>query len=386
VVTTSAWAGTPSRPDRATIYRDGYAVLEETLGRMEPKGAIRLPAQTDLTSVRVLMDGRYLGNIQIEEIIEEEKTTERTVVGQVVVEKPVTVKKRVGYLMRPGINKPVGKGKLKLRYGTTGINWQPQLGAEILDDERIAVTLTALVSNTALDLGNSHIHLASSAGALPSRIYFARHHYAGNVHGRSADLIYDLGRRTVMKDKPALLTIRSANSRYDKKLLWHTDTREWVRVVLMIKNPFKEPICPAPASLYRHGVLISQDTAEWVAPGLPIVLAAGHAPEIEIERSVETSERLANRARPFTHATKFKVTNHGNQRIRLEVVMPKKFGSRHKTIYRFKRKPDRKPGEMFIWELDLKKDQTNVIAFSFDSEYARFPGYETYEKARYEMH
>jgi hypothetical protein len=385
-MTGSAWAGTPSRPERATIYRDGYAVLEETLGRMEPQGAIQLPAQTDLTSVRVLMDGKYLGNIQIEEIIEEEKTTEKTVVGQVVVEKPVTVKKRVGYLMRPGISKPVGKGKLLLRYGTTGINWQPQLSAEIRDEERIAVTLTAMVSNTALDLKDCRVHLASSAGALPSRIYFARHHYAGNVFGRLADMIYDLGKRTVMKDMPALLTIRSADSRYDRKLIWHTDTREWVRVVLMIRNPFKEAVCPAPASLYRRGVLISQDTAEWVAPGTPIVLAAGHASEIEVERSVETSEHLANRARPFTHDTKFKVTNHGNRRVRLEVVMPKKFGSQHKTIYRFKRKPDRKPGEMFIWELDLKKDQTNVIAFSFDSEYARFSGYETYEKARYEMH
>jgi len=385
-MTASAWAGTPSRPERATIYRDGYAVLEETLGRMEPRGAVRLPAQTDLASVRVLMGGRYLNDIQLEEIIEEEKTIERTVVGRVVVEKPVTVKKRVGYRMRPGIKKPVGKGKLLLRYGTTGINWQPQLSAEILDAERVDVTMTALVSNTALDLKNCRIHLASGAGALPGRVYFARQHYAGNVGGRSADLVYDLGRRTVMKDKPGVLTVSSAGSRYERKLIWHTDTREWVRVVLMIKNPFKVPVCPAPASLYRRGALISQDTAEWVAPGGPIVLAAGHAPEIEVERSVETSERLANRARPFTHKTKFKVTNRGDRRIRLEVVMPKKFGSRHKTIYRFKRKPDRKPGETFIWDLDLKKDQTNVIAFSFDSEYARFPGYETYEKARYEMH
>jgi hypothetical protein len=308
------------------------------------------------------------------------------VAGQVVLEKPVTTKKRVGYLLRPGISGPVAKGKLVLRYGTTGINWQPQLGAEILDKERVSVTLTALVTNNALDLRNCRIYLASSAGALPSRIYFVRQHYAGNVHTRSADLLYDVGQRTVEKDKPALLTVSSASSRYQKKLVWHTDTREWVRVVLMITNPFTEPICPAPASLYKRGVLISRDNAEFVSPGTPIVLAAGHAPDIEVERSVDTSERLANRARPFTHVTKFKVTNHGNQRIRLEVVMPKKFGSQHKTIYRFKRKPDRRPGEMFIWELDLKKDQTNVIAFSFDSEYARFPGYKTYEKARYEMH
>ncbi|MBW1872570.1 MAG: hypothetical protein JRJ19_10920 [Deltaproteobacteria bacterium] len=380
-------SNTLSRPERATIYRDGYAVLEEKLGRMEPQAAIQLPAETDLTSVQVSLGGKYLSSVQIEELIEEVKTTEKTMVGgQVVLEKPVTTKKRVGYLLRPGISGPVGKGKLILRYGTTGINWQPQLGAEILDKERVVVTLTALVTNNALDLRNCRIYLASSAGALPSRIYFVRQHYSGNVHTRSADLLYDVGQRTVEKDKLALLTVSSASSRYQKKLVWHTDTREWVRVVLMITNPFKEPICPAPASLYKRGVLISRDNAEFVSPGTPIVLAAGHAPEIEVERSVDTSERLANRARPFTHATKFKVTNHGNQRIRLEVVMPKKFGSRHKTIYRFKRKPDRRPGEMFIWELDLKKDQTNVIAFSFDSEHARFPGYQTYEKARYEMH
>jgi hypothetical protein len=183
-----------------------------------------------------------------------------------------------------------------------------------------------------------------------------------------------------------LLTVRSAGSRYERKLIWHTDSREWVRAVLMISNPFPEPICPAPASLYRRGVLIGRDESEWVSPGTPILLAAGHAPDIEVERSVDTSEHLANRARPFTHSTKFKVTNHGNERVRLEVAMPKKFGSEHKTIYRFKQKPDRRPGELFIWELDLKKDQTDVIAFSFDSEYARFPGYQTYEKARYEMH
>ena len=42
----------------------------------------------------------------------------RVAVGQVVVEKPVTVKKRVGYLMRPGISKPVGKGKLVISYNS----------------------------------------------------------------------------------------------------------------------------------------------------------------------------------------------------------------------------------------------------------------------------
>jgi hypothetical protein len=101
---------------------------------------------------------------------------------------------------------------------------------------------------------------------------------------------------------------------------------------------------------------------------------------------VVTTENLANRARPFRHAIEFKVTNRGEERVRLEVIMPKRLGSRHKTLYKFRREPDRRPGELFLWELDLKPGQTKTIAFRFDSEHARFQGYQTYEKARYEMH
>ncbi len=375
-----------SRPESATIYRDGYAVLEERLDRLEPGAAIRLPADTDLASIEVFRDGKRLDSVQLEEITEDKETVEKTVVrGEVVLEKPSKTKQRVGYLLRPGTIGASAGENLLLRYGCQGIGWEPRLSVEILDGERVSVTLAAQVNNGALDLSDCRIQLASGAGQLPSRLYFARQSYAGNQYARSADLLYQMGAHTVLKDRTTLLTVRTAQSRYREKLIWHTDSRDWVRVVLLVDNPFPEPICPAPVGLYRGGVLLGQDAAEFVAPTAPLVVDAGHAPEIEVERSVETSENLANRARPFTHDTKFRVNNRGHRTVRLEVAMPKKFGSQHKTIYRFGRQPDRRPGELFIWELELKKGQAEVIALSFDSEFPQFPGYEAYEKARYEM-
>ncbi|HUU03766.1 MAG TPA: hypothetical protein VM425_20190 [Myxococcota bacterium] len=380
----------PSRPQLATLYRDGYAVLEEQISADGPGAAIRLPAETDPTSVQVLRDGNQAGSVQLEELFEKESTTEKTFVNGVAVERMVNTIKRVGYLLRPAPAGSGAKNRLTLRYGTTGIGWQPQLVTEILDEERVSVTLTALITNRALNLEKCRIYLASSAGQLPSKLYFsaAMHHgYQPSINSgtRSADLVYDAGSQTIIKDRTTLLTVLSARSRYDKRLVWRTDTRERIQAVLIIPNPFSRPLCPAPARLLRQSVLISLDHAEWAPPGADIVMAAGHASDIEVERSVDTTENRANRTRPFRHDVKFKVVNRGPERVRLETVMPKMFGSKHKTLYRFKQEPDRRPGELFIWDLDLKKGQTEVISFSFDSEYPRFSAYQTFEKARYEM-
>ena len=376
----------PSRPDKATIYRDGYALLEQKLSPKDARSAILLPPGVDMASVRVIANGRPFAGLQFEELIEEIVDTERSVVQGVVVERPRTTKKPVGYLLRLDPSASANKGGLTLRYGSSGLSWQPELGAEIIDGKRVSVSLTALVNNTALDLRDCQIQLASSAGQLPSKVYFATHHALGNVSHRSADMIYTLGKRTILKDRPALLTVLTANGSYTKKLIWQTDTRERVRTVLMIPNPFEQALCPTPARLYRRGALISQDNAEWAEPGAPILLAAGHAADVLVERSVDTTENLANRARPFRHQLKFKVTNRGTERIQLEVIMNKKLGHSHKTLYKFKQEPDRRPGALFIWDLNLTQGKTGVIAFRIDSEYARFSGYETYEKARYEMH
>jgi hypothetical protein len=374
-----------SRPQRATIYRDGYAVLEEKLSGMGAGAVVQLPAEVDLSSVRMFQVGRALSDLRFEELVEEIQGTERIMVGGVLVEKPTSTKQRTGYLLRLGRTALTGQDEFRLRYSVTGINWQPQLEAEVQDAERVALTLTALVTNRTLDLRDCHLRLASGAGGLPSKMYFGAPSGGGNDSSRAADLIYELGQQTVEKDRPTLLVVSSAVGGYQKKYIWNTDTRERVRAVLMIPNPLTKPLCPAPANLIRDGVLVSQDQAEWAPPKAPIVLSAGYTPDVEIERSVETTENLANKARPFRHAISFKVANRGSERIRLDVVMTKKLGSQHKTLYRFKREPDRRPGTFYIWELDLTPGKGSQIDFSLDSEYPRFSGYEGYEKASYEM-
>jgi hypothetical protein len=177
----------------------------------------------------------------------------------------------------------------------------------------------------------------------------------------------------------------TGKSRYKKKIIWNTDTRERVRGIILTQNPFKFPICPAKTNLYDQARLISQDYAEWAPAGGPISLAAGNATGIEIERSVVTKENLARKAkaRPFNHAIEFKINNNSNEDVSVEVIMQKRIGSQHKTIYNFKKNPSRRPGQLIIWELSMKNGQKEVIAFDFDSEYQSFSGYQSYEKARY---
>lgn len=79
------------------------------------------------------------------------------------------------------------------------------------------------------------------------------------------------------------------------------------------------------------------------------------------------------------------MTNRGAERVNLVVVFPKKIGSRHKTLYSFKREPDRRPGALYVWDLDLAPGKGEHISFHLDTEYPRFGDYNAYEAARHAL-
>jgi len=65
----------PSRPQKAVIYRDGYAVLEEKVTAAGSSLSIRLPAGTDLTSVQMFQQGKRVHDLQFEQLMEEETSS-----------------------------------------------------------------------------------------------------------------------------------------------------------------------------------------------------------------------------------------------------------------------------------------------------------------------
>ncbi|MBN2496227.1 MAG: hypothetical protein JXR96_16660 [Deltaproteobacteria bacterium] len=380
----------PSRPQKATIYRDGYAILEEALQLADPERAVlRLPAGTDPASVCLLSGEQRIDGLELVELLEEKEQKQQIRVhGSQLVDLVQKEKQRSAYELRLRDAKQLAGKRLVLRYGSAGLVWQPQLDLDVTGGERASIALSAVVSNQALDLHDCQIQLASGAGALSGRLYFSSasfysRHAASPDVSRAADVIYAGGRHTIAKDSSAVLRLMAAASSYEQKYLWHTDTRNRIQTLLVIRNPFPQALCASPASLYRQGALVSQDVTEWAPAGSSLMLAAGSAAGFELERSIDTRENLADKARPFRHVVAFTVRNRELSRARVEVIMPKKVGHRHKTLYSFKRKPDRRPGAYYIWELDLAKGEKKTISFHFDSEHSRFSGYESYEKASY---
>ncbi|MBW1873128.1 MAG: DUF4139 domain-containing protein, partial [Deltaproteobacteria bacterium] len=376
-----------TRPNSVTIYRDGYAYFEENLklGKNNEL-TVRLPAQTDVTSIKASVGNISLRNLEVEAIYKEEskKIRQFDLDSKRVIEKVEIIKTLEGYILYLRKRGAAGVKNVILNYGSSGISWTPRLDVTIEDKRRVALELTALIDNQAFDLRDCRVYLASGAGNMSSKIYFESARYQTSSitpqSSRAADVVYDLGRQNIPKDKTTLITFLTGKSRYKKKIIWNTDTRERVRGMILTQNPFKLPLCPAKTNLYDQARLISQDYVEWAPAGGPIALAAGNATGIVIERSVVTKENLARKAkaRPFNHAIKFTVTNNSDEDVAVEVIMQKRMGSRHKTIYKFKKEPNRRPGQLMIWELAMKKGQREVIAFSFDSEYQSFSGYQSY--------
>jgi uncharacterized protein DUF4139 len=383
-----------TRPNSVTIYRDGYAYFEENLklGKNNEL-TVRLPAQTDVASIKASIANISLRNLEVEAIYKEEskKISQIDIGSKKITEKVEKIKTLEGYVLHLRKRGVAGARNVTLNYGSTGISWTPRLDVTIEDKRRVALELTALIDNQAFDLRDCQVYLASGAGNMSSKIYFESARYQTSSitppTSRAADVIYSLNRQNIPKAKTTLITFLTGKSRYKKKVIWNTDTRERVKGIILTKNPFELPLCPTKTNLYDQARLISQDFAEWAPAAGPISLAAGNATGIKIERSVVTKENLSRRtkvkARPFNHAIEFKVINNSNEDVAIEVIMQKRMGSHHKTIYNFKKKPSRRPGQLMIWELAMKKGQQEVIAFNFDSEYQSFSGYQSYEKARY---
>lgn len=200
-----------------------------------------------------------------------------------------------------------------------------------------------------------------------------------------ADVVYDIGKQTLPKDATVLVPFLSAEATCETKYVWDTSTRQRVQTLLVAKNPLKQPICPAAVSVFRGDVRLANDVSEWTPPGRELVLRAGVAAGIEVERSVVTSENLGMKGPRFNHAIKFKAANTTREPVVVEVLFTKKLGSRHRTEYHFRKEPDKRPGTLFIWVLNLAPGGAETIEFDFDSDQARYSEYELYERARYSL-
>ena len=113
-----------------------------------------------------------------------------------------------------------------------------------------------------------------------------------------------------------------------------------------------------------------------------VTLAAGAEVGLAVKRSVVTDDNLESKSRPFRHTVNFSLRNDTAEEIMVEVLFDKMPSDRrNRTIYNFTREPDRRPGEIFIWELSVAGGAEGVIPFSFDSDRPRYSEYSHYEDA-----
>jgi len=367
-----------SRPERVTIYRDGYGSFEEELGATAlRKKAVELPASTDLSSVAL-----FRGNERVAAVVLREKTVKvRTAKG--------SRERKVGYLLslRPERGAGVRSGTLLLRYAASGISWQPQIEVMTSQDGGQAdLSVKAVITNGVLELEDCDTQLASGCGQLKSRPDYEIPYSMGpkpNPDGyanlRAADVLYKVGKQKLPKGSTVVVSVMAGRTQCNTKYIWGTGARFPVQKVLVLPSPFRSPLCPGLASVFRGNTMVSQDWSVWAAPQDELTLRAGSAPAIKVHRRVDTSQNPEARFREFNHRIVLRVTNGKEEEIQLAVVFRKLMGSRHKNEYHFKREPDRQPGNWMIWDLKLAPGASEKIEFDFDSERAQYSDYQSYE-------
>lgn len=367
-----------SRPERVTIYRDGYGYFEEELDATTlRKKAVELPASTDLSSVAL-----FRGNERVAAVVLREKVVKvRT--GK------ASAEKKVGYLLslQSGRGASVRPGVLVLRYAASGISWQPQIEVMTAQDGSQAdLSVKAVVTNGVIELEDCDTQLASGCGQLKSRPDYEipysmglRPSPDGYANARAADVVYKVGKQRLPKDSTVVLSVMADRTQCDAKYIWGTGGPFPVQKVLVLPNPFQSPLCPGLASVFSGNTMLSEDWSVWTAPQDALTLRAGSVPAIKVHRRVDTSENPEAEFRRFNHRICLSVVSGKEEEIRLAVVFRKLMGGRHKNKYHFKREPDQQPGNWMIWDLKLAPGASEKIEFNFDSEHSRYSDYESFE-------
>jgi hypothetical protein len=368
----SAYAATSqmvidSLPETATIYRDGYGYLQETLYLQSSKpGGIRLPVGTDIGSIVLMQGTSPLQNLLI---VEEKNLGYR-----------ITIPKEIASQTNPAA--------LVLRYLVNGLSWKPQIDVNVSRNGELTVSLKALVRNTSVNLESSRILLASGAGPMAKQLYFDvavspyRQKKETPVYG-GADMFYDLGRRSIEKNSDAVVIfpIISSAAKYQIKYLWETQSRNRIQRLMLIENPFTVSLCPADVNLLFDSILFKAGEAEWTDPGNVFTIKAGVETGLFGEKSIVTSENPSKKPLSFNHAIEYTVTNKTKSKVTVEVMSEKKIGYQHRSEYHFIKEPDKTPGHWNVWVLDIPAGTSNNIKFDVDSDRKDYEEYRTYDRA-----
>lgn len=363
-----------SRPEKISVYRSGPALVEERV-RVPAEGRVvlRLPSLAVIPSLEVRLRGSRPAAFSVQE----EKVETSSEQGR---RKVVT-----GYF----VDLPSGgenPDEVTVRYALRGINWTPGLEAEVIAGETLSLTLMGVINGTHPGFQDCDVTLASESGPLGGSIYFDPR-YRGTPAGirpPGSETAYELGKLDIPAGATTIVTILSAEVPLQWRYLWDTRTRERVRRLAVISNPFRKPICPAPYRIRKRGLLMAEGKADWADPGQTLNLAAGYETGITVTRSIVTEDQSGVNTPRFRHYVDFSLKNETGREALVELVFGKKESARRKaTEYFFTREPDRRPGEIFIWDMRLHGSGEEALAFSFESARARYEEYRIYESALY---
>jgi hypothetical protein len=346
-----------SKPQKALIYNDGNVILEERIeDAYLASGGIILPVKAILETVTIYQNDSRLKYYTIEK-------KEVTVSG--VSGKPFKEQRYV-------INLPEydEKSSLILRYGITGIDWTPKIEANMRDEKTLTLYLNAVISPRADNLTDCDITLVNSNSR-----------YKSSAEEDS----FHLGKIDLLANRTVFYLLNTVTVGYTTYYKWDASSDEDARLILAFSNPFKSAIDSCPFVVTSNNVVVNQGTVYSMNPGEAVELESGIEPLIKTFRSITTKEDTKKEILAFNHAFTLRVQNLKGAPIILKLYFQKKLGEVHRNVYHFPIPPDEKPGEWFIWNLTLPKDDVKEISFDFDSDakdFSEYMGYDYYEGGR----
>lgn len=399
-----------SDPSQAVISNNNSCLLIESVeNKLSQNSAIKLPADINVQSVRIISNGVEIKNIVIEKISSFEAVTfEENNSGIITAKKQE--KEIIDHYLLSLEPRTGAISDFTLKYIVTGINWIPSLTANIIGNQ-VDLRFDAIISNSSVNLKATEVTLVSTPlerfeKSTSKRTYYYDKHATRNRPGKYSPIIqkplskrdqveYKLGKITVPKNiKTNLLAniSTSKNNKLESIYVWQTDD-SFVQNIISTVNPFTFPVCTTKNTIIYKNTVIDESTTNWSGPGDLLFLYEDVEKNISCNSSVEVVEDLEKKKRArkyshdpvdslyYNHAYEFACINESDTDETVEIVFKKKYGRYGKTIYNFDKEPTKSPSWWHVWQIKLEKGLSYLLKFNLDTDTETFKEYKKYRKA-----
>lgn len=274
--------------------------------------------------------------------------------------------------------------EVRLEYLAPGLSWRPVYDLRFVGDapEMVSLSFYAEIQNQGFDLESVETRLAAGEvnisqgfdelGRAPAAAM--NQTLAGYDDGSAAlaagavtiQHLYPIGALDSVPGDTLYARVLASDLPNRRVLLWNAATDQQVTVIFKVRNETQTALAAGIVRSYQDSLFIGSDPVEFTPSGSEGSITVGRLQDVRVSRaeSFTAIEATLVRDEQVLHEVTLTMTSFAQETIQIEAV---DIWPPNATDFQFSVEPQREPGNVLRWVVDLPPSETVTITYSYQT-------------------